>query len=295
VIDDAAAFDRLRGLDRPLGGEARELAVGERAVRIVGLDERLADELERRWGGFLRPPAATAPDRTLRVLDAGSRDWLPEPEFGEQYRIEARNDLERRVVVSYHFAICRESDPGVWRVGITLQDVEPLQRVVDNAARYVAASLALEDGGFAMHGATVLRDGRAFVFAGPSGSGKTTATRLAQPARSLGDDFAMVTPGPEGWTAPALPFDNSERVPDDAVRGVYPVSAIWRLEQAERTRLGLLSPSMAVASLIGCAAFPWAMPEEAERLLAHVRRFVEQSCFRKLYFSKEEPLWTHLL
>jgi len=295
VIEDAVSFDRLRELERPLGGEARELAVGHRTVRIFGLDEQLAGELEERWGGFLRPPTAAAPHRTLRLLDAGSRDWLPAPEFGERYRIEARNDLATRVVVSYHFAICREPAPGVWRVGITAQDVEPLQRVVDNVARYVAAAVAIEDGGFAMHGATVLRDGRAFVFAGPSGSGKTTATRLARPARSLGDDFAMVTPGPVGWTAPALPFDNAERVPADAPRGVYPVSAIWRLEQAESTRLESLSPTIGVASLLGCAAFPWAMPEEAGRLLAHVRRFVDESCFRKLRFSKDEPLWTHLL
>ena len=52
---------------------------------------------------------------------------------------------------------------------------------------------------------------------------------------------------------------------------------------------------MAVASLIGCAAFPWAMPEQAGRLLAHARRFVDESRFRMLLFSKDERLWAQLL
>jgi hypothetical protein len=294
-MNDGESLDRLRRLRDVLGTETRDVTLGRDVVRLEGLDLALAGELERRWGGFIGARSDEAPRCALRLYDAGASGWLDTPETGEAYRIEAQNDAERRVVASYNFAIARDVDEGGWRAGVTRQDDEPLERVVENAVRYLTACVALESGGFAMHAAGVLRDGEAFIFAGPSGSGKTTATRLARPATSLGDDFALVVPERGGWVTPALPFDNSERIPADAVRGIHPVRGIWRLVQSEVTRVETQSTAMAVASLTGCVAFPWAMPEMADRLLGQVRRFVAECHFGRLHFSLSEALWTHLV
>ena len=294
-MNDRESHDRLRRLRDALGTERRDLAVGRDVIRLEGLDPALAGALEGRWGGFIGAGSGEVPRLTLRLYDAGTSGWLDTPEPGETYRFEAQGDAERRVIASYNFAIARDADEGRWRAGVTRQDVEPLERIIENAVRYLTACVALDSGGFAMHAAGVLRDGEAFIFAGPSGSGKSTATRLARPAASLGDDFALVVPERGGWVTPALPFDNSERVPADAVRGIYPVRGIWRLVQSDGTRVETPSTGMAVASLMGCAAFPWTMPEKADRLLEHVRRFVAESRFGRLHFSLSEALWDHLV
>lgn len=294
-MDDRASYERLRSLDRPLGPAARSLALGHHLVRLEGLDRALAEQLDERWGGFVeRAAAGAAPRLTLRAYDAGGDRWLGPAEPGEHYRLEARSAASRRFVASYHFALAPDPGPDGWRIGVTEQDDEPRPRILDNAVRYLAARLALEDGGFALHAAGVLRDGQAYLLAGPSRSGKTTATRFAQPARSLGDDFALVFRAGAGWHAPALPFDNSERVPADAVRGVFPVAGIWRLEQAAATRSETLPAGRAAATLLGCAAFPWALPESADRLLEHAHRFVAEARFRVLHFSPTAEIWTHL-
>jgi hypothetical protein len=294
-MNDSESHDRLLRLRDALGEETRDVAVGREVIRLAGLHPALAEQLERRWGGFIGPRSGEAPRRTLHLYDAGTSGWLDAPAPAEIYRIEALNDAERRVVASYNFAIAREADEGEWRAGLTRQDGEPLERVVENIVRFVTACVALESGGFAMHAAGVLRDGEAFIFAGPSGSGKSTATRLARPATSLGDDFALVVPERGGWVAPALPFDNSERIASDAVRGVYPVRGIWRLVQSDETRVETPSTGMAVASLMGCVAFPRTMPEMADRLLGQVRRFVAECRFGRLHFSLSEALWPHLV
>ncbi len=213
----------------------------------------------------------------------------------EPYRIEAVNDPSRRLVASYHFGIAAEAPRHAsWRLGITDQPDEPLERILDNALRFVTARLAVDDGGFAMHAAGVARDGRAYLLAGPSGAGKSTAVRLATPATGLGDDFGLVVPTEKGWIAPALPFDNSERILHPPPGGPFPVAGIWRLYRASETRAEQPRQGFAVASLMGCTAFPWAMPELSERLLEHVGRYIEEGSYRHLYFTSEADLWPHL-
>ena len=293
-MDATAMHRRLHGLEQSLGSESRELQIGEDVVRLDGLAPDLARTLERRWGGFLHAEDAAEPSVGLRLYDAGARGWLGDPQPGEQYRIESHGEGDSRVVASYNFALAPDADGG-WRLGVTRREGEPLGRILDNAARYIAARIAIDRGGFAMHAAAALHEGEAFVFGGPSGSGKTTALGLARPARSLGDDFALVVPGADGWLAPALPFDNSERIPNDAIQGSFPVHGIWRLVQAEETRVERLPAGLAVASLMGCVAFPWTMPEHADRLLEHVGDFVARGLFGRLHFNRTDGLWTHLV
>ena len=294
-MDALELHARLYGADRTYGDGERTLVLGQHAIRIEGLDDDLCTRLEQRWGGFLKRAASGAPRATVRVFRAGPDLWLAAPQHMEAYRIEAVNDLTRRLVVSYHFGIGAEGGPhSSWRLGITDEADEPLERILDNALRFVTARLAADEGGFAMHAAGVLRDGRACLLAGPSGAGKSTAVRLATPATGLGDDFGLVLPTDKGWVAPALPFDNSERILHEPPGGPFPVAGIWRLYQAAETRTEQPRADLAAASLLGCTAFPWAMPELSERLLEQVARFIEEGSYRHLYFTSEADLWPHL-
>jgi hypothetical protein len=208
--------------------------------------------------------------------------------------MEAINDLDRRVVVSYNFAICAEERPGAWRVAINDDSDEPLDRLLDNVLRYLTARLAIERGGFALHAAGLLRKGSVYLLAGPSRAGKTTAVAMARDAQSLGDDLALVVRGPDGWLAPALPFDNTERITHDPPRGLYPLAGIWRLHQAAATRIEQPPGSVAAASLMACTAFPWVLPELADPLLAHVKQLIDDGRFAHLHFSRDADLWAHL-
>ena len=294
---DARYRARLTCLREPRGGEARDLRVGSWTIRIEGLDPQLGHELDERWGPFVGPSGGDAATLVMRVIDAGENGWLPGPQApGERYRMEAQGDADLRVIVSYNFALGRAIAGGEgWSLAITREAREPLGRILENAARYVVAVLALDTGGFAMHSAGVLHDGRAYLYAGPSRSGKSTAVAASTPARSLGDDFGLVVPGPDGWRAPAVPFDGSERIAADAPLGLYPVGAIWRLYQSPAIRIDQPSARVASASLLSCVAFPWAYPERAGELLDHVRRFVDESRFGHLQFALDSDLYSELL
>jgi hypothetical protein len=210
--------------------------------------------------------------------------------------MEARGDADVRAIVSYNFALGRAvSGDESWSLAITSGTLELPERILENAVRFLLAVVALDDGGFAMHSAGVLYDGRAYLYAGPSRSGKSTAVAASAPARNLGDDFGLVVPGPGGWWTAAVPFDGSERVAADAPRGLYPVAAIWRLYQSSEVRIDHPSAPVATASLLSCVAFPWAYPERAGELLDHVRRFVDESRFGHLQFALDSDLYSELL
>ncbi len=292
---DTELHSRLLDLDRPRGERGRLLRIGDMSVGIEGLDDGLAATLDGRWGVFLHRADGGRADYTLRLFQDRTAGWLKSEQPVELYRLEAINDTAHRVVVSYHFAMCAEGDPRVWRLAMADQDREPLGRVVENGVRYVVARLAIERGGFAVHGAGVLRDGLAYLFAGPSRSGKTTAVALAAPAISMGDDFAVVVPQEGEWRAPAVPFDNSECADREVPLGLHEIAGIWRLHQAAEMRVERPIASLAVASLMGCTAFSWTMPELSGALLEQVRAFVLDGRFAHLHFSREGDLWKVLL
>ncbi len=267
------------------------LALGEWRLALGGLDDVLADALESRWAGFTAPAGSAAPTGTVRVVRGGGSLWLRHWTPFERYRIEGGVEDGVPFARSYHFALAREGSGGAWVLALADEADEPIERVIENGVRYLVARVAVEAGGFALHGASVLRGGRAYVFAGPSLSGKSTAVALSAPAASLGDDFAALLPGAGAWRLPALPFDNSEKAPPKPAGALFPVAGIWRLFQAAESRLETVPPTIAAASLLGCAAFPWAMPDLSDSVLEHVRSYVEHAVFAHLHFRKTPDFW----
>jgi len=249
----------------------RTLRVGPWSVAFHGLPDALATTLDARWGPFVSLTAA-APTLAVQVGEAPTGATLGPWAPGERYRMEPLSGGVR----SYGFVVT-PAGKGAFKLDLAPSE-EPAERRVENAVRLLVARLALQAGGFALHGAAVLDDRRAHVLAGPSRAGKTTAVAaLGWP--SLGDDFAVVLPEDGRWIAAATPFDNREAVAAGSSTGTWPLAAIWRLEQGPEGALRRLTGPAAAAMLSACAAFPWALPDLTEPLVqATVRCAGEVEC-----------------
>lgn len=278
---------RLSACREPRGGIERDLTIGPHRIRFTGLDAERDNLLAERWEGFWTPPAGDA-SLTVATVQGDGSPWLAYGQPGERYRLEAERTSDGVLIASYHFALMPES-PSAWKLAVEDTSKEPIGRILDNAARYLTARLVVEGGGVPLHGAGVLRDGRAFVFAGPSRSGKTTAVSLSAPGTSLGDDFAVLLRTPRGWEVPAVPFDNAETAP--ATNPPAPLALVCRLHQAAAPRLERPQGPMAHAALMACAAFPWALPDLLDRLHDAVDDVVTSGHFAELWFAKEPSFW----
>lgn len=289
---DVAA--RLGALDAPRGDGRRFLRIGDWRLRVEGLDGALADGLDERWGGFVVPDNGMEPLLALRVVQGDGRGF-ERPRRGEVYRVEVDfSGPARPLLWSYNYAARPDrDDPRAWKVALH-DEGEPVTRIVENVVRYLVARTTVGMGGIALHGAGVLHEGRAHLFAGGSRAGKSTAVRLSRPRVSLGDDFALCIPSRRQWHAAAVPFDNSERAATAPPPGWYPVAGIWRLHQADSTRLETPPPPRAVASLMSCVAFPTVLGDLADSILRHVGAYVAEGRFGELHFDISAEFWNRI-
>jgi len=274
------------------------LRLGEWELVLEGVSSSLATRLQERWGGFARSGGTERPRLRIRCSERpgdesglGLGEWEP----GETYRLESRMLNGTPVVRSYNFCMCPDLDEDrCWKLVLGGASGEPRDRTVENAVRSLTARIALEEGGFALHGAGIRKEGATWIFAGVSGAGKSTAVRLSSPCEELGDDFAVLVPGAAGWRTLAAPFDNRERAPADPMQGTIPLAGVWRLFQSREIRTEQPATLQGVASLLTCVMLPGLFPELEPNLLGNVERFVMEGFFGHLYFRNDSGFLDHL-
>ena len=161
-----------------------------------------------------------------------------------------------------------------------------------NYLRSVSAHRALEQDGFLLHGAGVVRNGCAHLFFGPSGSGKTTVTMLSEGDLILGDDLMLIQAGEEGYRAWPVPFRGVFREPPRTEES-FPLAAFYRLIQAPSDFLETLPPARGVAELLG--SLPFVLEGGGgSRALEAVARAVAQVPVHRLHFRKSPDFWSLL-
>ncbi len=171
-----------------------DICIGGITVGVRSSNEAFLQLLDERYAGFmvhgvspdyefdieLTPRGQGSPDDDVRVYRSNG-----------QWRLE-RGDFRA------------EWDPAA-RQGRIRQSANPYS--IDTVLRIVHTLVLARQGGFLLHAASAVRNGKAFVFAGASGAGKTTLSRLAPgDADVLSDEISYVRREAGGYYAYGTPF-----------------------------------------------------------------------------------------
>ncbi len=168
--------------------------------------------------------------------------------------------------------------------------------VFENFCRVLVAYRLHEIGGAVIHGAAVVDEGGAFLFAGPSGAGKSTVSRLGlERGRTvLSDDLNAILPnGDGGVTLAGLPF-TGDLVGSGRGGGTtsnFPLRALLRLEKDSSDSLRPLSRAEAGACLLACSPFVNADPHRRVELLGNLLSLAVDMRAYALRFSLSGQLW----
>ena len=274
------------------GPDSIRIDIQELSVRLDGLPPDLAAAMRSAYGPYVTERDAAPPLLRVEVL-RDDRDYFVQPRFhlklAEVYRVLTEHDGAVFRAMSYRFAAWYDVRRGVGQLALTQGDLDPAPRAMENFLRGAFAWLAMDRGGFLLHGASIVRDGRCHVFYGPSGAGKSTLSAMSRQGRVISDDLTPMLRTPRGLEALGSPFRGTYRVGDPVV-GRFPVAAFYRLRKDASTfvRAGDVA---CFADLLG--NLPWVVdqlprhPELADR--AHAA--VEGVPFLYLHFEKDADFW----
>jgi len=253
------------------------IEVGEMPVRVNTTDANFLAMLETRYAGFvasvqypaidfdveLIPPAVVDPDADVAVTRRAGRWSLQRGDFRAEWEPSSRRGRIRQSANPYS---------------------------IDAVLRILHTLVLAREGGFLLHSASAVRNGKAFLFAGVSGAGKTTIARLA-PAdvTLLTDEISYVRRQDAGYVAYGTPFTGELAKLGENISA--PISALYLLAKGEENRTDLVSSGEAARALLANMLF-FAEDEELVQSAFHTAfDFVSRIPLLRLTFVPDARVW----
>ncbi len=281
----------FRAFARPAGPAATRVEISGLAVEFSGLPESLGDEMAAVYTPYLGPPSGIGDPLKIDVLRAPDEYFIP-PRFSQEWEVyRMLTTLQAGVFRSVSYRLAAWFDIGKRRGEIALAhgDLDPALRAMENFLRSAVAWLALDRGGFFLHGASIVRDGACFLFYGPSGAGKSTLAAMSDQGRVISDDLTLLLRRPEGLVAAGGPFRGTYRGGEPVV-GTFPVAGFYRLRKNGSVRVAD-DDGGCFADLVGNLPFVVDQLPRHPEIFDQIRRVVDGARYRYLHFRKDTPFW----
>jgi hypothetical protein len=233
--------------------------------------------LEERYAGFLSDPAHADYEFDVEIAAP------PEGTADEDVRVYRQDGHWRIERGDFRAAF----DPLARRARIR-QSENPYS--IDSVLRIVHTLALAREGGFLMHAASALVNGRAFLFAGVSGAGKTTISRLAPPhATLLSDEISYVRRRSDGYNAYGTPFAGELARSGENVAA--PLAAVYLLEKGTENHIAAVPEAEAARAVLANVLFFAADAELVQAVFRAALDLVERVPVRRLTFAPDARVW----
>jgi hypothetical protein len=253
------------------------IEIGGTPVRVNTTDPAFLGLLEKRYQGFLNES-----ERADFNFDVD----LINPEIDD-------SQSELQVTKSAgSWKIQRGDFRAEWdlrtRQGRIYQSVNPYN--IDAVLRILHSIVLVQEGGFLLHSASAIRNGKAFLFAGVSGAGKTTISRLApSDATLLTDEISYVRRQDQNYFAFGTPFTGElAKVGENCSA---PVAAIYLLAQGPENRIDPMLVADAGRELLANMLFFAEDQEMVHYAFQAACDFVDRVPVRRLTFMPDARVW----
>lgn len=273
-------FPAKRGLS-PLTTAVLPLSViieiGGMPVRVNADDPRFLAMLQDRYAGYVTSADSAELEFDVDLTEA----HFPDPDA------DVRVTQEHGLWTLQRGDFLAQWEPAK-RHGRIRQTANPYS--IDAVLRIVHTLILARTGGFLLHSASAIRNGRAFLFAGVSEAGKTTISRLAPPdVTLLTDEISYVRKEGEGYVAHGTPFTGELAKLGENVAA--PVAALYLLAKGKENRIEAIPSGEAARSLLANVLF-FAEDEELVQAAFHAAfEFVNKVPVARLTFVPDARVW----
>jgi hypothetical protein len=164
---------------------------------------------------------------------------------------------------------------------------------LDSLIRILLTVALLPRQGFLLHAASIVRNGRAYIFMGRSGAGKSTVASLSPEGSVLTDEISLIRFERGTWNAHGTPFWGEFRAAGHNQN--YPIAGIYCLTQAPEDKVVPLKPKELLRAMLPCVLFFSPEQEANEALFNILMKFVHEVPRFLLRFRKDASFWNEVL
>ena len=253
------------------------IEIGGMTVRVHTTDPDFLDLLQNRYAGFVNNSNRAEIEFDVELQEPNVVD--PDADVDVSYRF-GRWSLRRGDFLA-------EWEPAVRR-GWIRQTANPYS--IDAVLRIVHTLVLAQQGGFLLHSASAIRNGKAFLFAGVSEAGKTTISRLAPPdVTLLTDEISYVRRCGDGYVAFGTPFTGELAKLGENVSA--PISILYLLAKGKENRIDSIAPGEATRSLLSNVLFFAKDETLVQAIFQSAFDFVSRVPVARLTFVPDARVW----
>jgi hypothetical protein len=253
------------------------IAIGGLPIRICGNDSAFHRMLQKRYAGFITSPG---PARFEFEIDLAPPGLISEDED-----VHVRLDSGRWCLDRGDFHAEWDASSALGRIR---QTANPYS--IDAVLRIVHTLLLAKEGGFLLHSASAVRNGRAFLFAGVSGAGKTTIASLAPTdAVLLTDEISYVRKQQGGYSAFGTPFTGELAKLGENISA--PIAALYLLAKGPKNRIEPVGNAEAARALLSNILFFAQDAELVQLVFQAACEFVGGVPVYRLTFVPDDRVW----
>jgi hypothetical protein len=252
--------------------------IGGMPILVHTDDAEFSRLLHDRYGSF-------AVDGEREIQFELEMDLVPSGVITGEEDVRVRRENGRWVMERGDFRA--EWDPQTRR-GRVRQTANPY--AIDAVLRILHSLLLARDGGFLLHAASAVRNGRAYLFSGVSGAGKTTISRLAPPdAVLLTDEISYVRESSGSYMAYGTPFAGELARIGENLHA--PIAALYLLAKGPENRIEPVEEAAALRAMMRNILFFAEDPQLVAEVFQSASNFVRSVPVKRLTFRPDAQVW----
>ncbi len=278
---------------RPAAGtRSVGIALDTLRVRIDGLDDALADALVQRYGPYADTSPVVEHSALVVRFAREARDYFIEPpQVAEFNPVWLAVEGARVRFVGYRLAGWFDTREQSGEILLARGTYEPELRALENFIRCAIAWYAAERGGALVHAASLVRNGKAYLFYGESGAGKSTLSAVNTRGTVVSDDLSLVLPRPGGGLdLVGSPFRGTYEEGDPVV-GRFPLAAGFRIVKDVKAEVRAAPRVVTFGQLVGNLTFVAEAFRERPDLFASIEAAFAGVPLLHLHFTKDDSYW----
>ncbi len=171
----------------------------------------------------------------------------------------------------------------------------PNEQCLDAFLRSLISALLIRAGGFMLHSAGIVKNGKAYLFLGRSGAGKSTLSKLAAGAgcEVISDEINLLRQERGRCVVYGSPFWGEMRA--DGRPGRWPLGGIYLLKKSRVNAVTPCGSAEALGLLLRCLLNFEKGPGVSGQVLDNAAALLKKNKFARLEFTKKDASFMELI